>query len=255
MGVQQLIQHSTPFLSWLVDWHAQRPSPELSSILDDPARTAIVGVDVTNGFCYFGPLASPRVKEIVQPIAHLMTAAYEQGVRHFVMTHDAHDPQAVEFGQFPPHCIRELDESEPVPELKALSFWNEVVLMPKNSIDSALRTALDPWLATHPQLATFIVVGDCTDLCVDHLAMHLRLRANEWQLPGVRVIVPEDCVDTYEMPVDKAAEVGAMPHDAELLHLIYLYSLALNGVEVVKTLTPPDAQPELAQNGARARSN
>ena len=51
-----------------------------------------------------------------------------------------------------------------------------------------------------------------------------------------RVIVPADCVDTYDMPVETAAEIGAMPHDAELLHAIFLYHMALNGIVIVKTI-------------------
>jgi len=35
------------------------------------------------------------------------------------------------------------------------------------------------------------------------------------------------------MAVDVAEQIGAIPHDGNLLHLIFLYSMMLNGVEVV----------------------
>jgi hypothetical protein len=38
------------------------------------------------------------------------------------------------------------------------------------------------------------------------------------------------------MPVETAQEIGAMPHDGDLLHRIFLYQMALNGVEVVASL-------------------
>jgi nicotinamidase-related amidase len=234
MNAQALIQNSLPFLTWLADWHTRLPQPKLDTLVNDPRRTAVLSVDVINGFCHSGPLASPRVKAIIEPIVRLMTAARALGVRHFIVTQDTHAPDAVEFSAYPPHCVRGSHESDTVPEFKALPFWNEFVVMPKNSIDSSLDTDLDQWLDEHSDVTTFVVVGDCTDLCTFQLAMRLRLRANALQKPGVRVIVPEDCVDTFDTPVETAKSLGAMPHDADLLHRIFLYQMALNGVEVVK---------------------
>jgi len=82
-------------------------------------------------------------------------------------------------------------------------------------------------------VTTFLVVGDCTDLCTYQLAMHLRLRANAFQQHGVRVIVPIDGVNTFDTPLSVAEELGIMPHPADLLHLVFLYNMAENGVEVV----------------------
>jgi hypothetical protein len=93
---------------------------------------------------------------------------------------------------------------------------------------------LDGWLAAHPRVTTFLVAGDCTDLCVHQLAMHLRLRANALNLRDARVILPVDAVDTFDLPVPVAEEIGAMPHHGDLLHLIFLYNMAQNGVEVVR---------------------
>ena len=39
------------------------------------------------------------------------------------------------------------------------------------------------------------------------------------------------------MPVETALQLGALPHDGDLLHRIFLYSMALNGIEVVARLT------------------
>ena len=65
MDAEQLIDSSTPFLAWLADWYNDRPSMEFTEILEDangePARVAVMAVDVTSGFCSEGPLASERV--------------------------------------------------------------------------------------------------------------------------------------------------------------------------------------------------
>jgi hypothetical protein len=48
--------------------------------------------------------------------------------------------------------------------------------------------------------------------------------------------VPENCVDTYDLPVEAARELGVAPHDGDLLHKVFLYHMALNAVEVVKEI-------------------
>jgi nicotinamidase-related amidase len=232
MQESDLYHRSKPFLEYLSSWQAELPVIPLSEAIRDPKRTAILSVDVINGFCYEGALSSPRVKAIIGPIVKLFKAAWADGVRHIVLAQDTHEPEAVEFGQYPPHCVRGTPESEAVPEFKALSFFNQMTVLEKNSIHSALNTGLSQWIEAHPEVDTYLVVGDCTDLCTYQLAMHLRLDANARQLKR-RVILPADCVDTYDMTVETAKSISAMPHEGELLHAIFLYHMALNGVEVV----------------------
>ena len=251
MSTPDLIHNSTPFLTWLADWHARLPEPALENVVGDPRRTAILSVDVINAFCHTGPLASPRVTSIIGPIARLMSAAHHAGVRQFISIQEGHDPEAVEFDAYPPHGIRGSEESEAVPELKALPFWNEVTVMRKNSISCSIGTPLDAWLEAHPEVNTFIAVGDCTDICTYQLAIYLRARANAFQQRGVRVIVPEDCTDTFDTPVDVAQRIGAMPHAADLLHQVFLYHMALNGVEVVKRIAVPEVERVAAASVAQ----
>ena len=157
-------------------------------------------------------------------------------MKHILLTQDTHEPDAVEFASFPPHCVRGTAEAEPVAEIQALPFFHEMVILPKNSIASGLNTGLSDWLDAHPEVDTFIVVGDCTDLCTYQLAMHLRLDANARQIQR-RVIVPADCVETYDLPVEIARQIGSLPHPADLLHAVFLYHMALNGMEVVQSIT------------------
>jgi len=236
MNARRLITDSRPFLTWLVSWYNSRPSLELARLIAEaggPGHVAVMAVDVTTGFCSEGALSSERVGSIVQPIVRLYELAHRLGVRHFVMPQDTHAPDAVEFGSYPPHCVRGSDESQTVVELTSLPFSNLFTVLEKNSLSVSINTGLDDWLAAHPEVTTFLVVGDCTDLCTHQLAMHLRLRANAFQQHGVRVIVPIDGVNTFDTPIKVAEELGIMPHHADLLHLIFLYNMAENGVEVV----------------------
>jgi len=226
---------SQPFLKFLAKWQANLPSINLNQAIPNPNQTAVICVDMINGFCHFGALSSPRVHSIIEPVVELFQRAQAAGVPHFLLTQDSHEPDAVEFGQFPPHCVRGTLEAETIPEIRSLPFFDQMVLFEKNSIQSGLNTGLNEWLAAHPQVETFILVGDCTDLCIYQLAMHLRLDANTRQLQR-RVILPADCSQTYDLSVTVAKQIGAMPHDGDLLHSIFLYHLALNGVEVVASL-------------------
>ena len=128
------------FLDYLDDWLDDLLPMPLESLIAEaggPQHVGIFCVDVINGFCYEGPLASGRVAGIVPPIVELFQNAYASGVENFVLTHDAHDPAALEFMDYPPHCIRGTSESDIVPELLALPFASRFHLIPKNSISSS----------------------------------------------------------------------------------------------------------------------
>jgi nicotinamidase-related amidase len=230
-----LSAQAEPFLAYLQGWLENLPVLPIAQAFSEPDQAAILSVDVIEGFCKHGALASPRVATIVTPIAALFQQAWQAGVRNIILTQDTHEPDAVEFAQWPAHCVRGSAEAETVSELKALPFFEQVTVFEKNSIASGLNTGLNDWLAAHPAVNTFIVVGDCTDLCTYQLAMHLRLDANARQLQR-RVIVPADCVQTYDLPVETAASLGILPHPGDLLHATFLYHMQLNGVEVVKQL-------------------
>ncbi len=238
MNLEQLLDQSRPFLGWLLDWYNDRPALELAQMVDKvggaPEKIAVLAVDVTTGFCSRGALSSERVGRIVAPIVRLFERAHALGVRHFLLPQDTHSPDAVEFESFPPHCVRGTDEPITVQELQNLPFSDLYLILEKNSISSNLETGLGDWLDLRPEVTTFLVTGDCTDFCVHQLAMYLRLRANARHMPDVRVIVPVDTVDTFDIPLEVAEEIGAMPHAADLLHLVFLYSMAQNGVEVVR---------------------
>jgi nicotinamidase-related amidase len=236
MKAEEFLQRSRPFLEWLVEWYENLPALSLAEI--DPAATMVLSVDLIRGFCTEGPLASPRVQGIVPAVVRLFQMLYDHGVRHFVLTQDTHSQQTPEFEAFGRHCLAGTTESETIPELLALPFSDQFVIFPKNSLSSMLGTGLPAWLEAHPEVKQFIIVGDCTDLCIYTAAMDLRLRANAFNIPGVQVIVPADCVQTYDLSVETARQLGIMPHDGDFLHRIFLYMMALNGVKVVAQVVP-----------------
>lgn len=239
MDTEMFISQTKPFIGWMLDWKAGLQPAAFGSLIqdNDPSTVGVVCVDVIEGFCTVGPLSSARVNQIVEPITALFKLAWEQGVRDICLPQDTHPADAVEFANYAPHCIKGTVESDTVAAFKQLPFFDQITVIEKNCINCGTNDHFLEWMNARPHIKTWIVVGDCTDICTYQLAMHLRTAANERQIRGRRVVVPVDCVDTYDLPVDTALQIGATPHDAELLHHVFLYHMMLNGVQIVTQIT------------------
>jgi nicotinamidase-related amidase len=238
-GGRDLAASSRPFLDWLGRWLASVPALDLETYMREegigPENMALISADLVEGFCYRGPLASPRIADIVGPSARLFQRAYDLGVRQFALVQEYHTHDALEFEQFGPHCIRGTEEAATVEPLKALPFANLFTVIHKNSLHPALHTDLDRWLVERPRVNTFITVGDCTDLCLYQLVMHVKLMGNAAD-KRLNVLVPADCAQTYDLSLETAESIGAMPHDGDLHHALFLYHMALNGALVSQNI-------------------
>ena len=234
---EAFLEQSRPFLAWLVEWERGLPALRWADLAADlsPERVGVFCVDMVNGFCHQGNLASPRVQALIPTIRRLFESAHQIGVRNFVLPQDTHRHDAVEFQDFPLHCVAGTTEALTVAELQDLPFADQYKIFPKNSLSASHDTGLDGWLDVHHDLGAAVVCGNCTDLCVHQLTMHLKLRANARNQP-LRVIVPANAVQTYDLPVATARQIQALPHDGDFLHLIFLYHLRLNGAEVVRAI-------------------
>lgn len=223
---------SEAFLGWLSSWASGLETRSASDVLGKPGSTALMAVDMVGGFCREGPLASPRVAAVIPAVVELFGMAHRAGVRDFVLLQDAHSEDSPEFDSFGPHCIAGSGEAETIRELTTLPFSDMFRIIPKNSLSAAIGSGLDAWLKSNEGIGRFLITGDCTDLCVYQLAMYLKLSADACGKRR-RVIVPSDCVETYDLPVERADELGVLPHDGALLHKLFLYHMSLNGIEVI----------------------
>lgn len=205
-------------------WYTSLPDLELSTL--EPATTALVSVDVIEGFTRQGALSSPRVTAIIPRVAELITRLAELGVspERVAFVQDAHPEKAEEFNAYPPHCVEGTPEAEAVRELRALPNWGAYRHFQKNSIASQTSEAFVSWL-DGLQATTVIAVGDVTDLCLYALALQLQTRTLARGL-GQRIVVPESCAQTWDAP----------DHPGDLYHLLFLHQLARNGVEVVRSV-------------------
>jgi nicotinamidase-related amidase len=228
-----LAEKSKTFLDHIETWLAALPLLTLDEALPNPEKSAIISVDVINGFLYEGALASPRVAAIDAPITNLMKGAWERGLRDILLVQDAHDEGTMEFKEFGPHALKGSVEAETIDLIKELPFFGQITIFNKDSIHPALNTRFDAWLGERDDLEAIVAVGDVTDLCLYQLAMYLKLRANAYR-KNWRVIVPENCTQTWHLSVEDAQNLPAKPHHGDLLHATFLNHMALNGIEVVK---------------------
>jgi nicotinamidase/pyrazinamidase len=169
------------------------PAPR-AGYLTMPNVTIVV--DVLNGFCKFGNLASPRCDAAIPRIREVIEERRRAG-DHLIFLADTHDPNDREFEVFPVHCVRGTAESEVVPELQPL--LHEGTLIRKRRYSGLFETDLEArLLAAQPEQVT--VVGVCTDICVLHTVADLRNR-------DYRVVVPASAVETFDGPGHPGDEV------------------------------------------------
>ena len=187
--------------------------------LMNPEDTVVVVVDMINGFINEGPLASPRVKEIVPNVANMMNLANKNKIQ-VVSFVDTHEPDSVEFKSYPPHCIKGTSEAEMVDELKEIGTYT---LIEKGSTNGFIEPKFQEWLSKHHHIKNYIVTGCCTDICVEGFVMTLNQYANA-NHKDIQIIVPVSCVETYDAP----------NHDANFMNNVSLYKFMCNGIKLVK---------------------
>jgi nicotinamidase-related amidase len=178
-------------------------------------NTIVFSVDMNNGFAKKGPLYSSRIEGLIPKTVAFFQKAIQKGIPIIGFT-DAHDPEAIEFGNYPVHCLDGTEESEVVDELKG--FMVEIIK--KNSTNCFFASDFN-WESDH----NYIITGCCTDICIYQFAVTLKAYFNQHGIWS-RVIVPSSLVDTYDAP----------GHDAEALNAVFLASMASNGVEVPESL-------------------
>lgn len=206
-------------LSLIYDDISSSPIIDLSSL--DSKKTKLCIVDVINGFIKCGPLSDKSISAIIPEINLLSKAASENGME-IISFYDNHDENSPEFESFPPHCLEGTEEAAVVEELGWLKAYEKYKCLPKKSTNAFFEDDIKSLTSDDGKADTFIVVGDCTDICVLQFALALKVNANA-KGKRVRVIVPIDCVDTY----------GAPMHNKNLMNLMSLKIMKNSGIEIV----------------------
>jgi nicotinamidase-related amidase len=216
---QAFLEKSIEVLSEIYDLIDQKP---ILSIQDLKAEdTALIIVDMINGFAKEGPLSSPRVDALIPNIVELSKKCDELGIKKIAFA-DNHTEDSPEFASFPNHCLCGTSESEVVEAIQAVGNY---LLIEKNSTNGFIEPVFQAWLKEHENIKTFIVVGDCTDICVLQFALTLKTHFNRVNEQS-RIIVPVKSVDTYDLGT----------HNGDLQQIMALYQMTVSDIEVVKEI-------------------
>lgn len=206
-------------ISGIMDAIERLPGVSLDELAGEggPEGTVLVVVDMVNGFAREGALKSDRVEAIIPEIEIISRKCDSKGIRKLAFA-DCHTEASLEFKAYPAHCIKGTREGEMVDELKNVGGYH---IISKNSTNGFLEEEFQNWLRLNEKVRNFILVGDCTDICILQFAVSLKTYFNIRDIES-RVIVPVNAVDTYDLGL----------HNAELLNIMALFMMMGNGVEL-----------------------
>jgi nicotinamidase-related amidase len=160
----------------------------------DPDSTAVVVVDMQNGFCHpEGSLYAPGSEDAIEPCRDLVDRARDAGA-HVVFTRDVHPPEQFEdahyydeFERWGEHVLEGSWEAQLVAELDP---HDEDLVVVKHTYDAFYRTQLEGWLEAHG-VDDLVICGTLANVCVLHTASSAGLR-------DYRPVLVEDAVGCIE---------------------------------------------------------
>lgn len=189
--------------------------PVLFSRVYNNAKSAIIIMDMVAGFCQKGALYSPRNEALVDKIAGALDYL-PLAVKFFI--NDKHTPNSIEFASYPQHChiLSEQKLTKDLQKYKGIIIEKDST----NGIFQFLKYA-DTSLCDN-----FLIMGNCTDICILQFALSLKAYFNE-NARRVNVIVFADYVDTYDLPM----------HNADLFNIMALKNMEQSGIQIFQKLT------------------
>ena len=145
----------------------------------DPDRTAVVVVDMQNGFCHpDGSLYAEPSEAAVDPVRTLVDRAGDAGAR-VVYTRDVHPPEQFadahyydEFDRWGEHVVEGSWDAELIEDLPTEDADHVVE---KHTYDAFYRTDLEGWLDAHG-VDDLLICGTLANVCVLHTAGSAGLR-------------------------------------------------------------------------------
>jgi len=160
----------------------------------DPESTAVVIVDMQNGFCHpDGSLYAPGSEDVIEPCVELVERARDAGAR-VVFTRDVHPPEQFddahyydEFEQWGEHVLEGSWEAELV---EGLSPHEDDLVVEKHTYDAFHETQLDGWLSARG-IDDLVFGGTLANVCVLHTSGSAGLR-------DYRPLMVEDAIGAIE---------------------------------------------------------
>lgn len=160
-------------------------------------ETALIVVDMVNGFVNEGVLHDKNIRKIVPRQLELLEEAEKKGSL-IILVKDTHNNNATEFKRFgsTTHCIKGTSEAELIDELKPFEQKDNVITVEKNSTSLMESPEFREIVRQAENLKEVNFVGCCTDICVFNGAMGLANYYDQWNR-DVTINVHEDAIATY----------------------------------------------------------
>lgn len=181
-------------------------------------KTALVVIDIINGFAKSGSLYSSRNEEIIPGIVKLAETFSDKRMPILCLA-DSHSEDSPEFDSFPTHCLKDSVESEVVDEIKQAAKF---IRINKESTNGFLAQEFQDWFLKNPNIDTYIITGDCTDICIMQFALTIKAWFNNQNLKS-RIIVPANLVETFDLN----------EHDGDFMNIVSLYIMLQGGIEII----------------------
>lgn len=191
--------------------------PKLKVLSMDIKTSTLIIIDMVNGFVKEGNLSSKNVYNLNIKISKFLKFCYKINMKCIAFA-DSHKKTSPEFDSYPKHCIEGTYESEITDELKKICDFK---IIKKNSTNGFIEPEFQKWLKENNTIRNFIIVGNCTDICIQQFALSLKSYFNMNNIKS-RIIVPITLVDTFDSNV----------HNSDLANLMFLYNMGANGIEV-----------------------
>ncbi|MFC5971217.1 cysteine hydrolase family protein [Halomarina salina] len=160
----------------------------------DPTSTAVVVVDMQNGFCHpDGTLYAPGSEEALDPVTGVVDRVREAGGR-VVYTRDVHPPEQFdgnhyydEFDRWGEHVVEGTWEADLHEDL---DVREDDHIVEKHTYDAFYETELEGWLRAHG-VDDLLLCGTLANVCVLHTAGSAGLR-------DFRPLLVEDAIGALE---------------------------------------------------------
>ena len=182
-------------------------------------NTALVIINMVNGFCRDGILHSKRIEDIIPIVSELASRCAKMKIKTLAIS-DAHDEDCSEFRFLPKHCVKGTAENQLIDELKAIAGCKYIE---KNSANGFHAPGFQKFMIEHPDIDTYLVCGNCTEGSIMNFCITLKTYLDQFNKKS-KIIVPMNAIETYDMD----------NHNGELCNITAVKIMADFGINIVK---------------------
>jgi len=161
----------------------------------DEIETAVFLIDMNVAFCENGNLADPGIKRIVPAITKIISYYLRIGEGLFVVN-EGHTKDSVELKRYPEHGVLGTEEVRTIKELRVYEKY-AMGCFTKNSTSAIFAPGVMETLLAMKNVKRIILVGCCTDICIQNFAIDLRNFFDQFNL-DIDIVVPLNAVDTFD---------------------------------------------------------